>query len=136
MRISDWSSDVCSSDLVAAREENSALASSRDVYRETAPGSRCGPDPSYRQTPASGPPSGRHDADQSQPGRRFRLAGRDAHKNAQPSRCSAQAEVHSLRLENGYRSFTATLLRRLIIPTEAMQRSEEHTYELNPIMRT
>src|SRR3546814_19638497 len=38
-----------------------------------------------------------------------------------------QAEVQSLRLENGYRSFTATLLRRLIIPTEAMQRSEERS---------
>ena len=32
-----------------------------------------------------------------------------------------QAEAQSLRLENGYRSFTATLLRRLIIPTEVLQ---------------
>jgi hypothetical protein len=32
-----------------------------------------------------------------------------------------QADSHSLRLENGYRSFTATLLRRLIIPDQAIK---------------
>src|SRR3546814_10696454 len=31
MRISDWSSDVCSSDLVAARMENAALAAAAPI---------------------------------------------------------------------------------------------------------
>src|SRR3546814_8754396 len=111
MRISDWSSDVCSSDLIPA-----AAHRRRPARRELPPGPRgasrgaggglrrtdLGPDPRRRR----GPP-GRH---RRAPGRRPADRGQDAQAPGEGRLCGAErSEEHTSELQSLMRISYAVL---------------------------
>src|SRR3546814_4235554 len=113
MRISDWSSDVCSSDLSASRtrpDNHSEKKQRRDGSRQKL----------LRRFPhgTHAPPP---------------LAGEDGWGEPPPPRCFRSSSVGRNRRRRFRRMHTWQIPLRGLRPTEC--RSEEHTAELQSLMR-
>src|SRR3546814_8590218 len=112
MRISDWSSDVCSSDLMLCVLRRCPAASARPTLR--------------RNKDARSRPEGKHETNQAA-GRRLAVCrhARDANAGGLPGDFFAAAE--------GWTSISQEVGRE--IPGDARLRSEAHTSELQSLMR-
>src|SRR3546814_5389218 len=126
MRISDWSSDVCSSDLHQARLSPRFRAHSppfpRDCVAEHAGSPPASPEHAADHAHVSGP-------------RRRTRQGRDRREARSRSSRSAAQQVFSL---NKFTKLIRDEIRAGVAPDDilaAMARSEEHTSELQSLMR-
>src|SRR3546814_3972081 len=120
MRISDWSSDVCSSDLVRHRK---ILAEAiRDQARRLRLGSR--------------PINSTFEASK---WRRYRVragaAGSIATRKAARARDRSHFGVPQVKQKGGFDRFCPGLRRKALKSTPIPTRSEEHTSELQSLMR-